>query len=495
MHPTYFCPNPTCTHAFAPDAVKGVSKLVCPKCGTVFHFTAASTAPARPANPVKKAPPPPRPAPPPSPPSQAVPMAQPVAAPKVPLAAPVEAPPSSSSLDFTSSPGVVAPRQRRGATKTGKRRGSRWIGYSIAAVVALALAVWGGMWLKHYLKMAQSDDDANRAPSAYNARFALPGKPWLRDKDMQMKFHVHLGMKSADSNNGLAVLFKDYKTRMPSDAEMLDEALGKLRSYFQGLEWEAKPSDEPARLAGRPARRIEFQGDTADQVTMNGECYMMAYRGYGYWFFTWAPLGDLQQDGDAVRANWAQLRQRLTLSDGRKGWKEKPRETEGVAGRKAKYRLAYVKGLWTVDKGGDEGEVDLLLHGHEPDAERKPLAGKDALFQVLVLPKQANLKAATRAALDFVKQREMKLYEQMKMEAIKDKNGDVDGDAAIGAEAGHLSKWRMKCTEDLERYLLVAVVNRPDGVIVLVGDSLWERRDFWDQEFTVLLATFQAKAR
>ena len=48
-------------------------------------------------------------------------------------------------------------------------------------------------------------------------------------------------------------------------------------------------------------------------------------------------------------------------------------------------------------------------------------------------------------------------------------------------------------TEDLERFLVMAVVNRPEGVLVLVGDCLWDRRDFWDQEFAALLKSFKVR--
>lgn len=424
-------------------------------------------------------------------------MAQPVAPPKVPLAAPLETAQTPSNLNFASAAEVVVPRGRHSANKTSKRRGSRWIAFTVAGVVGVALAIWGGLWLKHFVKVAQNDDDSTRAPSTYNARFAFPGKPWQRDKKIQRNLDVHIGMKSAD-NNRMALLFKDYKTRMPSDAEMVEEARSRLNAYFQGLEWERKTYDEPARLAGRPAQVIAFQGDNAEQVTMNGECYTMAYRGYGYWFFTWAPLSDLEQDGDAIRAGWARLRQRLTLDDGRKGWQEKPRETVPIVGQKAKYRLAYVKGLWTPERVEDmDSQLDLLLTGQYPkDADdKKPPAGKNATVQVFVLPKQANLKAAVTAARDFLKEREQNLYPASKWEPIKDKNGEVDRAEKIGAERGHLMKLHVKSTENLERYLLLAVVNRADGVIVLTGDCLWERHDFWDQEFMALLGTFKAKDR
>ena len=102
-----------------------------------------------------------------------------------------------------------------------------------------------------------------------------------------------------------------------------------------------------------------------------------------------------------------------------------------------------------------------MLRGHEPDPERKPMAGKDATLQVLVLPKQDDLKSATAAALEFIKKNELRLYGQTTWEPIKDKNGPFDRDAKIGSQPeGHLSKMHVQNTDDLERYLAIAVMNR-----------------------------------
>lgn len=494
MHPTFPCPNPACTHTFSSDAVQGASKLVCPKCGMVFPFSSTPAAPARPSAAAKK-PLPPK-APPPLP-KAGVPIAQPVAQPAAPPLAPpipTENRAEPVSFDFHSSPETVVPRSRRVGRKRGNRSPGRWFLAVAAGIFVPTLVVWGGLWLRHFLKSISADDEPTHAATANNARFVLPGKPWTRDKDIQMRFHVHVVMTSPEHNNGLALLFKDYKDRRPSDAEMLDEAVGKLRSYFKGLEWELQSKEGQTRLAGHTAQVLQFQGNDSEQVIMNGECYMLAFRGYGYWFFTWAPLGELEKAGETIRAEWDRLRSGFSLLDGRKGWKEKPRETVIVAGKQAKYRLAYLKGLWTREPTEDqEPQIDLLLRGHEPDPERRPLAGEDATVQVLVLPPQGDLQSATVAALAYVKQREMKLYEQTAWEPIKDKNGEIDRDAKIGAEAGHLSKLHVKNTEDLERYLSIAVVNRPQGVVVLVGDCLWERRDFWDQEIAALFKTFKVR--
>lgn len=409
----------------------------------------------------------------------------------MPEAPPVEAAPAA--LDFNSTPELVAPRGRRKPAKAAGGSTLSWILFFVIGVLGPTAVVWGGWWLYRYTRSHLTEQEAARAADAYNARFTWPSKPWVRDQNLQMRLHVHIGMIARARNEAMGLLFKDYKDRTPSDAEMLDEALGKLRSYFRGVEWELKPPNKQARLAGRPAQVFEFQGVDSEEVTMNGECYMTAFRGYGYWFFTWAPLGELEVNREPIHAEWTQLRQRLSLLEERKGWTAKPRESEKIAGKKATYQIAYSKELWTRESAEDyDPQADVVLKGHEPVPERRPLAGKDAVVQVLVLPRQADLKAAAAAARDYVKQREVKLYERTALEPIKDKHGaEMDRAADIGTEHGHLSKFRMKNTEDLERYLLIAVVNRPEGVVAVVGDCLWERHDFWDQEMMALLKTFK----
>lgn len=487
MHPMFPCPNPSCSHTFSPEALQGVSSLVCPQCGSVFQLTSGSakkSAPPRSSAGGKgsKAPPPlPKSAPPPVPPP-----AQPVAASQ----GAFQEPPH---FDFHSTPEVVVPRTRRPTGPLGKRRYRGWIIGAVIAAVCIGLAVWGGLWIRYFLSVKPVDEESALG-AAYNARFVPPGKPWQRDKDIQQRLHVHIGMRSPEHHNKLAIRFKEYKDRLPSEAEMYQEAIATLNSYFQGLETEGPLKDEQTQLADQPAQVCKFQGEDADRVTMNGECYMMACRGYGYWFFTWAPLGELENDREAIQAEWAQLRQRLSLLDERKSWQEKPRETVRITGKKAKYSLNYIKSLWTPQPvGGEDANVDLLLRGHEPDPKRKPLASEDATVQVLVLPKQPDPKAATAAALAYVKQREIKLYEKTTWEPIKDKDGAVDRAADIGTQPGHLSKLHVKNTDELERFLSIAVVNRPQGVIVLVGDCMWERRDFWDPAFTALFSTFKVR--
>lgn len=498
MQPSYPCPNPACTHTFSPEVVKGASSLVCPRCGGVFQFGTNAVAPVRPSGAVK--PPVAKPVAavsrlPPTPPRAVTPPATPLppprpAAPAVPVAAPVEAVETPAALNFNSTPDVVVPRTRRPPPKSGRWRLAALLAILGVVILGLGVAVWVVLWAKHFQRMEQVSDDPIHAASQFNFRFAPPGKPWKRDTNIELKLHVNLGMRSSERNNCMGLYFKDYKTRLPGEPEMVDEALGKLRLYFQGLEWEKKSPEDKPRLGGRDAVVIEFQGEDADHVQMNGECWMTAFRGFGYWFFTWGPLNDKE----LVSPDWDMLREQFAVLDGRKGWSEKPRESEKVRGEKVKYQLSYVKGLWTQQPARDYDPLaDVVLRGDEPDPERKKHASKAATLQVLILPKAPDLKAAATAAREYVEKRQKELYAKIDMQVLKDKNGAaLDRPADIGDQHGQLTKLQVQ-VDEAEHFMVLAVVNRPEGVLVLLGDCLWERRDFWDQELMQVIKTLKAR--
>jgi len=88
----------------------------------------------------------------------------------------------------------------------------------------------------------------------------------------------------------MAFLAHDYNTRLPGEAEMIDEALGKLHNQFKRVEWE--PSRATASLGDQPARAFDFDATDAQDVDVRGKVYLLGYRGFGYWLFLWTPAAD-----------------------------------------------------------------------------------------------------------------------------------------------------------------------------------------------------------
>lgn len=491
MPSTFPCPNPTCTHVFSPDAVKGASKLVCPRCGAALQFRPAAAA-LKPTGTKPKTPPPLIAAPPPRTAAPSVPPPLPAVPPAVAeTVEPVEPP---ATLDFnTESAVVVPPPLRRRAERKSPRRVAPLLAVFVIIALGVGVAVWGGMWLLHLNRIENADAEPLRAAGRYNFQFVPPGEPWKRDRNIELKLRVNFAMRSSERNNNFGLLFKDYETRMPHDNELVDEAAGRLHSYFRGPEWAPKPKDKNVQLGGHPALVLEFEGEDPEHVGMSGECYAVAFRGYAYWFFTWAPT----EDKELVRPDWSGLRERFSLLNERVGWTEKRRAAEKIRGTKAKYELSCAKELWTRQTAADYDPLaDVALRGDEPDPRHKKYVRRMAIFQVLVLPEQPDLQAAVKAARAYLQQRQEQEYPKTSIKPIKDKNeAEVDRNIEIDEEEGHLhlSKLHVQNAEDRERFMVLAVVNRPGGVLVLLGDCPWDRREFWDPEFMALIDSLKVR--
>ena len=520
------CPNPTCTHVFPTEAIKGTPSLKCPRCGTTFNFwsqgpaTPARTAPAA-APPRAKAvpPPPPRPAPRPpaarpSVPQLAAAVPVPPAVPVAPLATPVQPPTAvpparDAALVFSSQPDLtVAP-----PALLGKRRPpNRW---RLPLILGAALLGAGGLLtLVLFIVNNLGNDGAGGSTgsaSKYpkdNFSFQQSGPPWKEDRELRARLGCSLAFSRKDTDNKMAIAVLDYEKRPPRPAVLLDETLDRLTKYFGGDRpaWEPKAPatlekfEPQEKLADKPALVIEFQG-TRDSVLHAGECWIMQYRGRAYLFFTLAPLKG-QEVSDEVRQQWDALHKGFGLLDDRKGYTPQPRPAEPYRGDG--YALSFANEVWTsMDREGDDKKAVLLLEGHDPKEEREgdaSKAGKAAFLRVVVLDKATDLKAAAAAARKHFIARQVEADADVKPTDVQfspadDKVGKADRPANIGAFKGHLSENHMTIKgSTLNRFLVIAVVALDDKVVAVYADCDWKRRDYWQQEFNALLATFR-KAR
>ncbi len=509
----FACPNPACNYSFPPEAVKGADHLKCPRCGCVFRFRAGASAPRKPVGPPTPAPPTRKPAhpvkaaKPPAPrvvpaevlPVEALPVnvepvnvepvgpvsAVPVAAPVAPVAP--TAPPAD--LVFEDTAAIARPRRRR-------RAGRRWVWTLLAVLLAVGLAAGGAasalLWLYKQPGGAGGDDSTIQAEYG-NFEFTRPGPEWKPDQEIRLRLRANLALKRSNPSDAVAICYRDYKTRLPSEAELVDEALAHLRGYVPTPEWQLKPKDVGTQLGGQPALELEFEGVDAAQVPVTGLCRMLGYRGYGYWFFTWGPA----EEKDLIAPEWEALRQRFALLNNREGWAERPREARRVQGGKVPYELRYATGVWKKAKADDyDPAADLVLVGHEPEPPGgRTLASKKAVLQALVLDKAPDLKAAAAAAQAHLLKRQQQEAggdnaAKVSAEPTTDKGGG-SRDADVGDVRGHVSRLHVQSDDGLDRYVLLGVVNRPEGVVVLQFECEWPRRDFWEQEFRALLETFK----
>lgn len=510
------CPNPACTAVFAPESLKGTTRLACPRCGTVFQFRAGpvekvggTKPPAAPPSPRPgssgSAPKAPRSAPPassrslpasrghtPAPPTRPAATAQAVVAAEVELVAPPVAaappPPSDDALAFTAEPGEEATIVRR---RNRRRRGNGWqkLVTLLVVVAAAGGATWGILWLPNFIANEQSDA---KLQLESNFHLPAPGRDWKKDQALQQKMQVGDTYRRMQPAATMAFLSHDYKTRLPSDGELMDEALGKLHLQFKRIDTELRSRNE-ARLGGQPALALDFDATDFDDVDVNGTVYLLGHRGYGYWLFLWAATAEK----DAAAAELERIRGSFVLGNKREGWKEKPRETEALPVADVGIYFAFPKAIWeSDDKSGYDPKAVRVLKGTFPadgtGRQRERYAGKIAVAQMLVLDRAADLKAAGNEARAYVlaaqADPERGNYPKTTLTTLKDKAGvDMDRDVEFGTLRGRLTKLQMTNTEDRERFVVLAAVNRPKGLLVVWCECDWSLRDYWEQEFSALL--------
>ena len=498
------CPNPTCTHVFAPHSIRGVSSVNCPRCGTVFQFRQPAPASSKVSPPF---PPPSKPSrlPPPPPPSKAVPPPIPRSA----VAPPVG--PSGPGFDFAAPNAPIATHSvasnlafdgpapaSPGAKKKKRRRGNGSM--IVGAVVFLLLvgaAVGAFVYLPDYFSFG--DDDQRKAfKTKGNFTITVPTK-WRADDTLRAKFRANLAVSRIKPRGHFVLSYRDYQRRLPTDPELFDDALKRLRAYFPQFEY-VNPFDQDNKgrngeLDGEPALVFTFSASDSTEVPLKGECHMLARHGYAYWLFFWGP----EESQETLAEQFAGIRGRFKLYDERDGWKPRPRETEVVRGATVAFQANIAKDVWKNETNAKDadGSAEMLLRGFEPTEDEAsgqsrivPLAGKSAEILVLVLPAAPDLPSAVKTAKDYILKRATDANPDAKVEPVVDPasgKGAVGKD--VGAFPGQVDRLKLALGPDNEKFAVLAVARRPEGILVVYGECKWDRRDYWEQEFKAFLET------
>lgn len=337
------------------------------------------------------------------------------------------------------------------------------------------------------------EDGTATQPDAGLFRFKTPGNPWRQDKETQLGLKVNPAYRRNDPSNVLALHFKDFKDRLPTDADMVDEALSKLRGYFAPFEWELKAKSDDDSLGGQPTRVMIFEGSDPNQVPMAGECWMLAHHGVGYWFVHFGP----SEQRDEISPEWEKLRQGFSLTNKREGWKPKPRPTDTFKGETLSFRVTAFKDVWKKRTVDDETtKVELYLEGTFDPRAKDQHAGNKAFLQAVALPKATDLKAATDVALKYVAEREKMMgNEKATVEPIKNKAGTAGKTLKVGSITVQRMQLGVKTADDEmpTKYVDLTVANLGGGTLALIGECPWGRREYWEQQFTPLIESLRVK--
>jgi hypothetical protein len=471
--------------------------------------------------------------------ADAVPMGQivPIAAPVVALPAAPAEPPPGLSFD-SSSDVVVAPALHY----KGKRR-SPW--FNLVLGVVTILLITGAVAVCYFLllyamqrdknqleeneaRQKQQDDkrkqeeksklDLEQAfyfkatPDGFTPDFQLREPFTFRENERKNEVAPPVVCLSRKKPEGwLVATARDYRTRLPTDGEMVEAAVQKLRKYLneESFQWERLP--EGGRLAGLPAIVFAFVGENPNHIPVEGEVYLTAAQGYAFMVFTWAPEANSAQ----ARKNWAAQREGFNIGEQRANWKEAPIRKERVPLPGFDLELALAERVWRKQDNPEDippgPKLLLQFLGGDPAEEQKgqpkPTAGKNAWLYLYSLPKADSVEAAYQVAENFIKtQREGTDDAKVKVDFLvrKDRGGSpLKGPATLGPGNVPAYVVRMDIAEDEEvkSYAVVAVVRDPGGqYLALVFDVLLPaqvpgRREFWDTEITAVLNSLAQKKK
>lgn len=424
-------------------------------------------------------------------------------APAVPVAPPVFAPvpPPSIAMDLGFAAGsemVASPRKKKA-----RRRGSNRALWGGLVFLILAGSVAGGLYVaRDYLAEVFSGDGDERRAFKTQGNFAFTAsRGWRNDETLRGKMRANVALTCKNPRGHAALYYRDFRTRAPSDGELLDTAVKKLRGYFRQVEYEdpfqGENKGRTGELSGERAIVFPFSASDTNEVPMRGECYLLSRQGYAYWMIFWAP----EDYVDQVGPYWEALRGGFKLYNERDGWKPRPRETENHVGSALAFQLNFAREVWKKENARDVDETaELYLRGFEPVEDEESgktrvieHAGKAAEVLVLVLPKAASLEAAAQAARKHVLEMQMKVHPMIKIEDIPDrKTGKPLSGKEVGGFRGKVDRLRLILDVENERFALVAVVNRNEGVLAVVCECKGDRREYWEQEFRALLETVRA---
>jgi hypothetical protein len=107
---------------------------------------------------------------------------------------------------------------------------------------------------------------------------------------------------------------------------------------------------------------------------------------------------------------------------------------------------------------------------------------------VLTFPRAKDLKTGIATVHEHLKKKQTELNPMLKIEPVLDrKTGKPAIAQEVGSFRGQVDRLRFILSPEIERYYVVGVTNRADGLLAVVCDCRWERRDYWEQEFRAIM--------
>jgi hypothetical protein len=320
-----------------------------------------------------------------------------------------------------------------------------------------------------------------------------PVEPWVRDRDSETALNLNLGVYrrlSPDARIGYAG--QKWEGRNARNAELSHFLNDRLKRLCENLNVEERPGEE---WLGQPAVKYEFRGTTKSQAVIVGECLGVSIKGIAYYFFAWAPEGEIASavtEFDLAKA-------RVRVLNPHRAWTEKKLETAVIAGKGTDYTLTDGERIWNVPKNSqptDEDPLaDLLLRAEiKPNGGRSDLVYKADLFAYVLPAAPDPMKAASEFVLKR-KSRNPELYAEFQFEELTDPPiGDVpQGEAP--AEPIPTRRWKMTHPKSPEsaRLIVMSAIDVNDKIVAVEATCLWRQREIWENRLVAIAGSLAKK--
>ena len=493
------CPNPSCPFLFDPSQVPPGALLTCPRCGMRFTLgpQAGYAPPSYPQQPLGY-PPPEFPAQPPSEPTATF---NPSAA-----ASPVpeEAPPTNpahATATRADKPGTQAHRDPRNPEpKRGRGPGVAFA--AVGGVLLILVVIVFAIVLSGIIKRdpAQGDGTArgDLTKPEFNFAYKMPGDPWSNDSDTKNDLNVNAFCIKREGPTAWAALsVSDFKERSPLLHELREKMLDQLRRAFQNL-----PEDltlEPVKWAGKDGYFCRFRGERrGTETTCLGDCYVLSYKGIGYWFYTWSA----ESEFDSASTELNEMRNRFRTMNEREKWTEKvgnkvvfPRK----GNHRIRYQIATYEKFWKEfpeDPVDARPKADLALRGEFTSRQKKDLPPFADLIVTIVDSGDDAMDAGAKEVRAHYN-REPDVYGKFTLTELSE---DPQGEPPLAEEEPNVTPRRYKvspadpnASKSAEKLVIYTAIKVDDKVVIAEASCPWSQRSIWERRLMQFVGSLKAK--
>ncbi len=420
------------------------------------------------------------------------------------------APPTATQPIFdepAASPASVderpAARTRHDARKADpKRRGPGAAIATIgAAVLVLAIVVFGIVFA-FILKRGMSQNDGvmngDLAKPEWNFAYRMPGDPWSNDPDTKNDLNVNAFCIKREGPNAWAALsVSDFKDRSPLVHELREKMLDQLGRAFQNL-----PPDltlEPIKWGGKDGYHCRFRGERrGTESTCLGDCYVLGYKGVGYWFYAWSAEADF----DGVSTELHDLHDRFRTLNERDKWAEKvgnkltfPRKGKHTV----KYQVATYEKFWKefdAEPTDVRAKADLALKGELVGRNRQDRPPYAELVVLVVESNGEPMEVAAKEIRAFYN-RDPEVFGKFSLTEL---TAEPSGDPPIGEDEPNVAPLRFKvspvdpnASKSVEKLVVYSAIRVDDKIAIVEASCPWSQREIWERRLIQFAGSLKAK--